>query len=844
MWKLAAGAAAIFVVTFLFTTLDQGTRTTEAGNVFTNRNCIGSLVVTLNEGGHPVNWPLADPNPSGGSWKIELTSDGDPNTPDPITIIGPPPVIQVSGDADGEGAIEASGQGTYQGFPTAVTFNGFLEGDPTDPTKLTGEYSVGKAGELPGEVPINYTLDCQVPPDQKKYDIIAMKLDQNGAPLPGWEIHLYDGPCNDALANIVDSDTTDADGFAEFHEIQPGVYSVEEKLEPGWNFITDPCVDVAFGVAGSPAGAAFEPCPNVDPTTCDSFDSAGLVNIRPVGSDELHGVTLNGPTVIKRGPVIPGALDVVETEIIQLDLTGSAPILGDVTVRQSPDTPSTGEIEEQENHTEGVLDLPPFVQTGTEASSFFDVFFEVDVLGMTLHNEEPLHLECKIDEIPPNLCLYEPPIPEPIPLVDDEGTTIAFIEHALHIPLPPKTDFVTFRNEEKPDATPTPSEKKYSIMVLKLDQDGEPVPGWQMNLYAGRCDGSFTLIEFQDTDEDGFADFIDLQPGEYFVEEKDEAGWNPISDTCVDVNLPAAVGGAPAGVLPDCPNADPDTCDAFDSGGLVNIRPVGDDELHSVTLNGPTLIKRGAVAGGALNTVQTEIIQLDLIGNSSALGQVVVRQSPDTASTGKITEQQNSLQATLEFPADSFFDVFFEVDVLGMTLHNEVALHLECKISEIPPELCFYEPPVPEPIPLLDDEGTTIAFIEHALHIPLPPNEQLVVFRNERKDGVTATPTPAITATPTASLPSPTPTPGTQPTATPTPGTGPTATPTPSSTGSGDANKNGTTDSIDAALMLQHIAGFISRPPNSDTDQDGDTDAIDVALVLQYVAGFLDSLPV
>ncbi|MCI0777370.1 MAG: dockerin type I repeat-containing protein, partial [Chloroflexi bacterium] len=60
----------------------------------------------------------------------------------------------------------------------------------------------------------------------------------------------------------------------------------------------------------------------------------------------------------------------------------------------------------------------------------------------------------------------------------------------------------------------------------------------------------------------------------------------------------------------------------------------------------------------------------------------------------------------------------------------------------------------------------------------------------------------------------------------------------------GDANKNGTTDSIDAALILQFIAGLTDPWPNSDTNENGITNAIDVALILQFSAGLIPSLPV
>ena len=88
-------------------------------------------------------------------------------------------------------------------------------------------------------------------------------------------------------------------------------------------------------------------------------------------------------------------------------------------------------------------------------------------------------------------------------------------------------------------------------------------------------------------------------------------------------------------------------------------------------------------------------------------------------------------------------------------------------------------------------------------------------------------------------IPAATPTPS--PTDTPTPADTPTATPTP--TGApGDANCDGRTNSIDAALVLQTVAGLIAGvgcPDLADVNGDGRIDAIDAALILQIDAGLL-----
>jgi alpha-tubulin suppressor-like RCC1 family protein len=91
--------------------------------------------------------------------------------------------------------------------------------------------------------------------------------------------------------------------------------------------------------------------------------------------------------------------------------------------------------------------------------------------------------------------------------------------------------------------------------------------------------------------------------------------------------------------------------------------------------------------------------------------------------------------------------------------------------------------------------------------------------------------------------PTVTPPPTSTPTAINTPNTTPTRTPT--ATGLvGDANKDGSVNAIDAALVLQYSAGLISSiNPNADANRDGMINFIDAAVILQYVAGLIYSLP-
>ena len=322
--------------------------------------------------------------------------------------------------------------------------------------------------------------------------------------------------------------------------------------------------------------------------------------------------------------------------------------------------------------------------------------------------------------------------------------------------------------EVKPkDETPTPTEeeKLFSIIVLKLNSvNNQPLAGFEFNLYAGsNCQGSPVLS--RTTGGQGLVDFTGLDPGTYSIEEKEEPGWNVVGEDCQTVLVPQ---GGIAGVVPTCP-IDPNEefpqpgCDTFVSGARVIVEINATEEEFPVTLNGPTQIARlnkpHKVNG--FDRVDTEIVFMELVG-ASPFGNITVHESDSVQSRGAITEQENNGANEMSFPADSFFDVFFDIEIedLGLTLHNEDPFRVECKIEEIPPILCFYQPPIGEPIELVNDDGVKIAKITHALHIPLPPKETLVIFVNEPKG--TATPTP--TRTPTR-----TPTPQGQPTATPTP---------------------------------------------------------------------------
>ena len=376
-----------------------------------------------------------------------------------IGITGPSPVIPVNGQMDAQGQMFASGSGTYSGFQTGVGFSGQIQFNPQGfPISAQGSYIVGGQG-LPGGHPIVYGLTCtfiQVTPTptppptppQDEYSITVLKLNSaTHGPLGSWEIELFGN--DDCSGTPIDAGVTDDNGLIDFTGLVEGTYSLKEEERTGFTPDGDLCQKAFVGDAVSAASADdLPPCPppnNPFPAPgCDEFDSGAQVNIdfSPIGGTEPEIVTLNGPTRIHRGPVADGdgdGRDDVQTEIIGMSLTGTTSV-GPATVMQSPTRPSNGAFEEQNNAATGTIDFP--------ADSFFDVFVEVDLpqMNMVLHNTQPIRMECIIFQIPPEFCLYQPPVDDPIELYNEQDQLVALIVHAAHIPLPLNEILIVFNN--------------------------------------------------------------------------------------------------------------------------------------------------------------------------------------------------------------------------------------------------------------------------------------------------------------------------------------------------------------------------------------------------------------
>ena len=128
--------------------------------------------------------------------------------------------------------------------------------------------------------------------------------------------------------------------------------------------------------------------------------------------------------------------------------------------------------------------------------------------------------------------------------------------------------------------------------------------------------------------------------------------------------------------------------------------------------------------------------------------------------------------------------------------------------------------------PAISADGGALVYQSLAANlVPDDNNEAFDVFWAVTKFAPDApTPTPTVTSTPTLT---------------------PTLTPTPQVVG--DVDCSGEVTSIDAALVLQFIAGLLGILPcqgAADVNESASINSIDAALILQLTAGFFDSLPV
>ena len=356
----------------------------------------------------------------------------------------------------------------------------------------------------------------------------------------------------------------------------------------------------------------------------------------------------------------------------------------------------------------------------------------------------------------PNQCLWWRITLSDIPATNDDGrgpanayeygeTEDYYTCGGEPTPTPTATLTRTPTPTATPTATATPTKKPpFSIIVIKLwAPDLQPLPDWKMSLFRGpACEGP-TLNELI-TDPRGMVDFLDLEAGRYSVLEESKPGFDNLTPLCQSIELSDAPGGTARLTSLAYP---PGGTDSFPSGALLSVEMPGLG-MFDLTLNGPTDVRRsdpGDSDGDGLMDIRTEITAMNLVGMSPA-GPVTLRQSQTRASRGVVEQQSKGA----DFPADSFFDVFVEIEVAGLgRVHNEEPVRVEAVIDAIPPTLAYYRPTKPLAVPLLDANGQPVGVIRNVIHIPLPPREKLIIFINHKPP----TPTPTATSTLACAVP-------------------------------------------------------------------------------------------
>ncbi len=142
--------------------------------------------------------------------------------------------------------------------------------------------------------------------------------------------------------------------------------------------------------------------------------------------------------------------------------------------------------------------------------------------------------------------------------------------------------------------------------------------------------------------------------------------------------------------------------------------------------------------GDGLDEVVARLTSMDFYGNSS-LGPVHLTLNEEHVSLGEIEEQVNNAPGMLDIPpfgvgqADSFFDVFYQIDIGGTVLHNEVPARISTAITSKPPaDDETYADLDGLDIPLYDEDGNPSGLsLAGETYTPHPSSEQ-DLFPNTR----------------------------------------------------------------------------------------------------------------
>jgi hypothetical protein len=434
-------------------------------------------------------------------------------------------------------------------------------------------------------------------------------------------------------------------------------------------------------------------------------------------------LNLAGPAVVKRGnpvPLPPGF--VIETEMVEMTLSGTDPHLGSVTLRESSLLPSRGEVK---------TPAAPFYP----ADSFFDVFFEIDLpgAGITVFNTatDDYRMSAVINAIPPvgrtyvgaDMLLYRKGTNEAVPIgrvlnaahtvgtvyacypppgVDCLDTSIRLVVDVPGLGVDVLQGSGPTRVSRGAAIDPGDGRLEFPTEIVSMELSG-----------FGPLFGSFQMIEPATSASTGLTkaqvpgttyladSFFDV----FFEVSLPSAGIVAIPAT--PAHMVAVVSAVPPvgatytlaapvvlldkttlvpigtlqqadhGVTAEAPCGPDPGMDCYEKLGqlVIDVAGVGQE---AVNLSGLERLVHGPVydLGGGQLGFDTELLQLEWAGPSVLFGPVSVAENPSLPSAGQVEGQT----AGTLWAADSFFDVFLELSAPGFpapVLRSQVPVRFE-----------------------------------------------------------------------------------------------------------------------------------------------------------------------
>lgn len=209
-----------------------------------------------------------------------------------------------------------------------------------------------------------------------------------------------------------------------------------------------------------------------------------------------------------------------------------------------------------------------------------------------------------------------------------------------------------------------------------LDKDGNKTGGHVVAVSGAIKVGSFEGIWFNDDesqDEDG-----GLRTN-HWARIEDESGY---------MRLGGLSRNRVKAIYVESPK--PKQSDQY-SDSMVHLTLQGaDGRPYDLTLQGPSTVDSFfdvSLADFDLDgreEVPLELTELSLTSVDPAQPATITLRNELTVSTGLLEEQTNTTSDTLDFPAESFFDVFFEIDIDGDVYSNASSISLESISQQLP----------------------------------------------------------------------------------------------------------------------------------------------------------------